>query len=110
MSSPTICIVNAETILPHIPPSIGVTNPTNASTILPSRTPPDFFPKVPVLVCGGTVQVVDSVIQATNVSSQVPATSPCSHTTLTGASEGIARGREVVSMLRVEDRPMPESV
>ena len=68
MSSPTVYIVNTETILPHIPHSVGVTNPTNASAILLPLSAPDFIPKVSVLVwCAGTV--VNPAIQATHVSS-----------------------------------------
>ena len=107
MSSTTVYIVNTETVLPDIPHSVGVTNPINASGILLELSPPDFFLKVSVLVCGG--MAVDPEIQATKVSSQFPAPSPCSHTTPIGSPEGIARVWKAVGTLRVEDCPWPHA-
>ena len=66
MASPTVYIVRTETILPDIPHSVGVTNPTNASAILLQLSPPDFFAKVAVV--GGDDTIVDPAIQATHIS------------------------------------------
>ena len=105
--SSTVYIVNTETILPDIPHTgVCMTNPTNASAILLPLAPPDFFPKVPVLVRGGTV--VDSVIQASRFA--VPRyLFVLPHHTHWRARRH-CEGLEVVGTLRDEGRPPPESV
>ncbi len=63
-----------------------VTNPTDGSVI------PDFIPEVLVRVCGNQT-VVDDLIQAADLSSQIAANSQCSRLKATPA--GIAEGRQI---------------
>ncbi len=60
------------------------TNPTDGSVI------PDFLPQV--LVCGNQT-VVDDLIQAVDLSSQIAANSQCSR--LKATPEGTAEGRQI---------------
>ena len=93
---------NTETILPDLPNGVRVTNPIDGSIILLPLSPPDFTPEV--LVCGGVI--IDDSIPASNLSSQIPATTQCSRITVT--PDGIAKGWEVDHML--EGRTMHELV